>query len=126
MEQTPPENASIVDGVQYQYMTGCYYLHGDEETNQDPDFTKAREYLMGAAVAGHGQAAYNLGLMAINGHGRDYDAVCALKWMMIAKSLDPQISLNTLSDLLPDICDDLRERAQCAASVWLIKHPRKC
>ena len=126
MEQTPSENASIFDAVQFQYMTGCYYLHGDEESNQDPDFAKAREFLMGAAEAGHSQAAYNLGLMAVNGHGRDYDAVCALKWMMIAKSLDPQISLNMLGDLLPDMSDDLCERAQCAASAWLIKHPKTC
>ncbi|MDG1708193.1 MAG: hypothetical protein P8H03_05490 [Emcibacteraceae bacterium] len=107
------------------FTTGCQYLHGNEGKNLDPDYEKALLWLNKAAENGHGLAAYNLGLMAVNGHGRKRDAVCGLKWFIIAKSLDPEVSLANLDDIIPDLCEDQHERAQCAALGWLKDHPAK-
>ena len=118
-------STSSIDAASIHFTTGCQYLHGNDDKNLNPDYEKALLWLKSAAENGHGLAAYNLGLMAINGHGRKRDAVCAMKWFMIAKLLDPEVSLANLDDIMPDLCEDQHERAQCAALGWLKDHPAK-
>ncbi|MDG1438685.1 MAG: hypothetical protein P8P98_06870 [Emcibacteraceae bacterium] len=119
------QSTSSIDAASLHFTTGCQYLYGDDDKNVEPDYEKALFSLHKAAQSGHGLAAYNLGLMAINGHGCKRDAVSAMKWFMIAKSLDPEVSLANIDDIMPELCEDQHERAQCAALGWLKDHPAK-
>lgn len=83
------------------FQTGLIYLYGSQPegetvrscTRVDVDADLAIRYWKEAAMLGHAQACFNIGILYANGMGVDHDLWLAGKWFGRAKKLDSTGSL---------------------------------
>lgn len=116
-------NKSRVSAADYLYKNALDYLGVGCESSTPPNYPKARRSLMGAASCGHGDAAVQLALMSLGGHGITNELAETLMWFQIAKLNNPDIKLGSYKKHLPKISDKMNSIAEFRAHDWLHKNP---
>lgn len=96
-----------------QFILGNRYYRGDEKFRLAQDYNEAWNWYTKAARQGHAGAAYNLGVMRVQGNGVQRDLIEALAWFNIAANQGHGLS----KELIPELEALLKPQHISAAQV---------
>lgn len=88
-----------IGNVTAQFILGNRYYRGDEDFRLFQSYEDAWYWYQKAARQGHSGAAYNLGVMRVQGNGVQRDLVEALAWFEIAAGKGHTLS----KELIPEL-----------------------